>query len=175
MGPKQCLLILVVLTFGVYSPSLFNGFAYDDMDIVRVPSVQGFPNHLVAEVQPIGDYYSSYYGEGVAGLGRGYRPTTVLSWALVHAVTKSPEESVPPGAARASAGPQHFVNVLLHCFAVWLTFQMLALLSGGGCWPLLGTAVFGLHALRSDPVLSLVERCDRTDRHAWSVFAVIAT
>ncbi|MEE2885976.1 MAG: hypothetical protein VX951_00975, partial [Planctomycetota bacterium] len=158
LSPKQCLLILVVLTFGVYSPSLVNGFAYDDMDIVRVPSVSGFPNHMVAEVQPIGDYYSGYYGESVAGLGRGYRPTTVLSWALVHAVTKRPAESVPPDAARASAGPQHFVNILLHCFAVWLTFRMLSLLAGGGFGPVLGAAVFGLHALRSDPVLSLVGR-----------------
>ena len=105
-SPKQCLLILVVLTFGVYSPSLVNGFAYDDMDIVRVPSVSGFPNHMVAEVQPISGYYSGYYGEGVAGLGRGYRPTTVLSWALVHAVTKRPAESVPPCSSQVSSPPQ---------------------------------------------------------------------
>lgn len=158
--PRLFLSILILFTFGVYSPCLFNGYVYDDADIVRAPSVIGFKNEMVAEVQPIGKYYSSHLGEGVAGMGRGYRPTTVLSWALVHAATRSSEDSILPDGPRAPAWPQHFVNVALHCLAVWLTFQMLVLLVGVSTEALLGTAVFGLHALRSDPVISLVGRAE---------------
>ncbi|MCA8957760.1 MAG: hypothetical protein KDC87_16915 [Planctomycetes bacterium] len=149
--------IAVAAAVALYARSLACGFTYDDADQVRVPSLStGHPNPYIAEVQPLEVYFSTSYTASHGGHGRGFRPLTNLSFALVHAATK--HERPTPGSPAAPAWPQHLVNVLLHAFATWLTFRLLALLFGAGPPAVLGTAVFGLHALRSDPVISIVGR-----------------
>jgi tetratricopeptide (TPR) repeat protein len=151
------LLLIIAVTFAVYAPSFANDFTYDDNDVVRVPGGEnGGPNELVAGLQPLSVYFSTSYSESHGGLGRGFRPITVLSFAIVHSLTKS--ANPPPNGPIAPAWPQHVVNVVLHCVAVWLTFQFLVLFLGRGLSALLGAGVFGLHALRSDAVIAMVGR-----------------
>ena len=56
MAPTNLwLLLIIAVTFGVYSPSLMNDFTCDDADVVRVPSSRtGDPNRFIAELQPPG-------------------------------------------------------------------------------------------------------------------------
>jgi tetratricopeptide (TPR) repeat protein len=147
---------ILLVVFAVYAPSIANEFAHDDRHYAMVPSDRGQPNELVAEWQGFGRYFSSFYGEGAVGGGREYRPITVMSFALVHAVFP-PEPDVAPV---ATAGPQHFVNILLHLIGTWLVFLLVRRLFETP-WPaLIATATFGLHAVRSDAVISIVGRAE---------------
>jgi tetratricopeptide (TPR) repeat protein len=150
---------IVLVTFGVYARSLWNGYTYDDAVFVQAPTTQGQTNYMVAELQPLPRYFTSYYGEGSQGFGRGLRPFTVLSYALVHRAFRVQDEGSTSG-WRCPAGPHHGVNVFLHCVSVWLVYLFVAMFLGKGLPALAAAAVFGLHALRSDPVISLVGRAE---------------
>ena len=81
--PWIWLLVIVLSTFGVYAPSFWNDYTYDDRVFVKVPSTTNQLNEMVGDVQPVTDYWGAWYGEGVMQFGRGYRPLTVYSHALV--------------------------------------------------------------------------------------------
>ncbi|MHC4515476.1 MAG: protein O-mannosyl-transferase TMTC1-related protein, partial [Planctomycetota bacterium] len=100
---------------------------------------------------------------GANETSRGYRPVTVLSYALVyHGIGKAREQAArlaeDPKAAEVSAHPQHLLNVLIQVLNTWLLWLLLVRVAGGG-WPaLVGTLVFGVHAIHSGPVASIVGR-----------------
>ncbi len=145
MSPAKCLAIVLLLVFGVYARSIFNDFTYDDRHYVMAPADGGFPNTMVAEWQGVGAYYTAHYGKESTSPARNLRPTTVMSFALVHQISDGP-------------ALQHFVNIGLHLLATWLIYLLL-LRFFCDTWPAIGgAAVFGLHALRSDPVISIVGR-----------------
>lgn len=146
--PWVWLLLILLGTLGVYVPSFQNGYTYDDRIFVQVPSANQRPNDMVGELKPVTDYWNSWYGEGVQDTGRGYRPLTVYSLALVHRWS------------RGNAAWQHVVNVLLHCLATLAVYWIVVLFLGQGAGALVAAAVFGLHALRSDPVISIVGRAE---------------
>ncbi|MEE9126502.1 MAG: hypothetical protein V3U11_05130, partial [Planctomycetota bacterium] len=156
---RLVLLLILLATFAAYARALWNDYTYDDRVFVMVPNSEGAPNQMVADVQALPSYFASHYGHGVTDYGRGFRPITVLSFALVNKMfgpAPEPKQAVwdyPPW-------PQHLVNILLHLLGVLLTYRMVALFTGGGPPALLGAAVFGLHALRSDPVISMVGRAE---------------
>lgn len=151
--------VVVLITLGVYSRSLWNGYTYDDAVFVQVPTSQGQSNYMVGELQPLSAYFTSFYGEGSQGFGRGLRPVTVLSFALVQWTCRVQDHGVS-GGWRCPAWPHHAVNVVLHCVSVWLVYLFVAMFLGKGLPALAAAAVFGMHALRSDPVISIVGRAE---------------
>lgn len=156
--PRVWLGLILLLVFGVYARSIANDFAYDDRHYVKVPSDEGLPNDMVGEWQGLGTYFTSFYGEGAVGGGRGFRPVTVISFAITHALfqSKPGPEFVPNG-----AGPQRVVNILLQMLATCLVYLLIRRLSTESPWPAVAAAAcFGLHALRSDPVISIVGRAE---------------
>ncbi len=115
--PWVWLLVIVLVTFGLYTPSFWDGYTYDDNVYVKVPSADGQPNQMVGELKPVAEYWSSWYGEGMGKFGRGYRPMTVLSYALVQRGFRVEDPAVTTGYS-CSAAYHHIVNVLLHCLAL---------------------------------------------------------
>jgi Tfp pilus assembly protein PilF len=155
----QLILVIILLaTLGAYARSFWDDFTYDDRIYVMVPNSDNQPNFMVGEIQPLGLYFQRHYGHGCVEVGRGYRPVTVLSFAVVHALFGQP--GAGPEGSDCPSGPHHVVNVLLHLLAVLLTYRIVALFTGTGVPALLAAAVFGLHALRSDPVISIVGRAE---------------
>ncbi|MHC4897940.1 MAG: tetratricopeptide repeat protein [Planctomycetota bacterium] len=157
--PRTWLWVIVLLTFGLYAASFGNGYTYDDKIFVRVPSAEGQPNEMVGQLKPIQDYWSTWYGVGVGKSGRGYRPLTVYSYALVQRLGRVKDPAVTVGYS-CSAAWHHVVNVILHCLATLLVYWIVVLFLGPGIPALVAAAVFGLHALRSDPVICLVGRAE---------------
>jgi len=148
------LLPVLALTAAVYAPAAWNDFVYDDQQYVKAETKLG-PNVLVREVRPIAEYFRRPYGYPLSEHGRGFRPITVLTFALTHAAFS---EERAPGRSTDPAWPHHVLNILLHALAAGLTYRMVARLTGRGTAALLAALVFGLHALRSDTVISIVGR-----------------
>ncbi|MCB9870346.1 MAG: tetratricopeptide repeat protein [Planctomycetes bacterium] len=145
--PWWVLYVILACTAAVYAPSLGNGFTYDDATFVKAETASG-TNVMVAELHPIRDYFARPYGFGVEKT-RGFRPAMVYGLALTHHLVGGD-----------IAWPHHLVNILLHVLCTFLAFRVVALLGGPGLPALLAAAVFGLHAIRSDPVVSIVGRAE---------------
>ncbi|MHC4078383.1 MAG: hypothetical protein ACYST0_08090, partial [Planctomycetota bacterium] len=163
-GRRWLLLLLLALAvvFAVHAPSIDNDYVFDDR-FSAMPEVNREPHPMIAELQPLSEYFTSHYLRGANETSRGYRPVTVLSYALVyHGFGKAREQAArlaeDPKATEVSAHPQHLLNVLIQVLNTWLLWLLLVRLAGGG-WPaLVGTLVFGVHAIHSGPVASIVGR-----------------
>ena len=153
-GPRQAhrlwLAAVLLGTFLVYLPSLRNGYTYDARHYAMGTTPDGAPNYMVFELRPLTEYFKRPMHYRVSGGGRGFRPLTVYSYALMHNLFK-PE---------APAWPSHLLDVLLHVLATWLAYRLVVQVCGRGPPALVAAAVFGLHALRSDVVLSIVGRAE---------------
>lgn len=150
------LALVLLLSVGVFTPSLINGFTYDDPHYARTTTPDGRTNPMVAAVQPFWDYWLKPMNWGVSDNCRGYRPVTVYSYALINSWAADPGAlGYEQGDDRAWA--QHLLNLLLHGLATLGVFLLLRNLSGR-VPALLAAAVFGVHALHSDPVASIVGR-----------------
>jgi len=153
-GPRQAhrlwLAAILLGTFLVYLPSLRNDYTYDARHYAMGTTPDGAPNYMVMELRPISEYFTRPMHYRVSMRGRGYRPVTVLSYALMYNLFK-PE---------APAWPSHLLDVLLHVLATWLAYRLVVEVCGRGPPALVAAAVFGLHALRSDVVLSIVGRAE---------------
>ena len=132
---RHLLWVILALTFLVYSPSLWNGFTYDDGLYVSTNRTGPVgPNVMVQEIRPLGEYLDHVMGyDGVTENGRGFRPVTVLSYAVVHFISKTRDKNQREG-YKDHAWLQHLVNVLLHVMATWLVFMILRTIVTG--WPL---------------------------------------
>ncbi len=144
----------------VYLPGLGNDFAYDARHYAMGTTPDGVPNYMVTELRPLPEYFKRPMHYGVSETGRGYRPVTVLSYALMHNLFKPRGSSAVPGSAEAPAWPSHLLDLLLHVLATFLAWRLVAQVCGAGPPALVAAAVFGLHALRSDVVLSIVGRAE---------------
>ncbi len=164
------LVAVLVATLLVYIPSVRNGFTYDDAAYVKVQS-RGNDNVMVRELHSPLVYFQAHYGKGIHQ-SRGFRPATVMSLALTHHVFRSelPKDTVvthethnyregnrvysdPPW-------PHHLINVLLHVLATSLCYLLVRVLGGSALGAVCAAGVFGLHALHSDPVVSIVGRAE---------------
>jgi tetratricopeptide (TPR) repeat protein len=168
----QARLLLVLLpTLLVYTSSLDNGFVFDDRGSVQsLDPDRGVEQEMVATLRPLPDYFTSHYLRGAAPTSRGYRPITVLSWALTYRFLSKP--LLPedwPGSRngldpeqqdrlnRLEAMPHHAINVLLQVLNTWLVLLILRRFCPG--WPaILGALVFGVHALHTEVVANIVGR-----------------
>lgn len=133
---------LFALACLVYLNTLANGFTLDDVPLVRESAlVTGgdwsaiFRSHYWAGAPTVGDH----------GL---YRPVTIASYALVHAL------------GGGGAALQHVVNVLLHGLATVLLFAWIRPLVKP---PLAGIAIaalFAVHPIHTEAVSGIVGRAE---------------
>lgn len=144
---RRGLLLVLILTFAVFAPTLGNDFTNDDRYVALGMADSGQPNARVHELQPLGVYFGSHYWADTFETGRLYRPLTVLSFALRHRFFGD------------SAWPAHLANVLLHVLATWLVYLLARDLAHARAG-LVAAAVFGLHAVHSEVVASVVGRSD---------------
>lgn len=139
--------VVLVLTLAVAASSLGNGFTMDDRSVALGIRDDGQPNPRIHELQPLQVYFATHYWADKHEASRLYRPLTTLSFALRHAV--------------AGDAPflGHLANVLLHVLATWLVF-VLARAFVEVPAAAAGAAVFGLHAIHSEVVASIVGRAE---------------
>lgn len=158
--------LVAALGIAVYGNSLSNGFALDDLSLVRddprIRSLSGLP-HLFVE-----PYW--YQGGEAAGL---YRPVATASLALNRAVTGE----APWGF--------HLGNVLLHgavCALVWLVARRAGTHYGTA---LLAGSLFAVHPIHAEAVANVAGRSELLaalfvltawifHRRGWSIGAILA-
>ncbi len=151
---------ILLCTLGVYLPSLANDYTYDARHYAMGTTPDGAPNYMVHELRPITEYFKKPMRYRVGEGGRGFRPVTVYSYALMHNLLKPAAGPGHVGPIEAPAWASHLLDLLLHVLATWLVYLLVVEVAGRGPPALVAAAVFGLHALRSDVVLSIVGRAE---------------
>ena len=146
------LLVILIATLLIYARALWNGFAQDDVHLVQVLDNALPPNPMVAQWQGVAAYFGSHYWHGIYDKGDLYRPLTVLSYAATHAICGAK--------VLGEAFPHHLGNLTLHLLCVVLVHGLLARLGVARAPRLLATAVFALHAIRSEAVAGIVGRAE---------------
>lgn len=146
---------VLLVGFAVYAPSIANDFTFDDAYYAKAIAPGGV-NPMVAELRPLHEYFAKPMGYGVHDNTRSYRPVTVLSYAVIHRVFRTLDETAP-GGVRDPPWPQHLANALLHVLATLLVYLLTRRLTSS-VPALLAATVFSLHAIRSDVVASIVGR-----------------
>ena len=151
-GAAGTLGLVLLLSAALYAPSLRNGFAYDAPYIAASVHPSGRANPLVAELQSPAEYFRSHYWKGEHAGRPEYRPVTIASYALIYRVLGR--------AASVEALPQHAANLLLHLFATALSYRLMRAARAPRAASLVGALVFGLHAVHSEVVASVVGRAE---------------
>ncbi|MEZ5963552.1 MAG: tetratricopeptide repeat protein [Planctomycetota bacterium] len=149
------LCLILVLACALYAPSLANRFALDDRLVAMAVRDDGTPNRMVAELQPLGRYFTTNYWQGFLDRDILYRPTTTLSYALVYAGLGR-----HLGGEAGEALPQHALNLLLHLVAVWLVYRLVRAARVPRSPSLLAALVFAVHAIHSEVVAGVVGRAE---------------
>jgi len=151
-GAALALGAVLAVTALLYAPSLGGGFAYDDAYVARARRPDGRPNPMIATLRSPAAYFRATYWKGEHEARVEYRPVTIASFALVHhAFGRGPLGEGPP---------QHAVNLLLHGLATLLVYRLLRASRAGRAPALLGAALFGVHAVHSEAVASVVGRAE---------------
>ncbi|MFQ5504157.1 MAG: hypothetical protein ACE5F1_05065, partial [Planctomycetota bacterium] len=154
LRPTRPLLVILLLTFAVFAPSLANGFAMDDAPLAQSVDQEQQPDEIIAGMRAPWWYFGQRYWAGVDNYSALYRPVTVFSFALVYNWVGA---WLP---VDWEAFPQHLANVLLHCLAVFLVWWMLRDLGLGELAALLGSGLFAFHAIHSEVVAGIVGRAE---------------
>jgi hypothetical protein len=141
------LLIVQVVVFATYAPSLGNGYTMDDRFIAMGQNA-GQIHPVIHELHGPSAYFTRHYWADHSEWSALYRPVTVMSFAIRHALFGD------------AAWPAHLANILLHLIAVWLSYLLLRGLGGPPLAAVIGAAIFGLHAVRSEVVASVVGRAE---------------
>lgn len=142
LAPRVAVWLSVILAIAAYANSLGNGFAYDDVHIVRdnaaVHSLEAIPELL----------REPYWPENRGGMARAlYRPFTSLTFALDWSLWNGR----PVGF--------HLTNVLLHGLATGLLAWLLLRLAGP--WgAAVGGALFAVHPVHAEAVANVVGRAE---------------
>jgi len=148
--------LVLLLTFVVYAPSMGNGFAMDDEPLAKSVVVKtGDPDPVISGWEGLRFYFGRYYWWPERANDGLYRPVTVWSYALTYKLISEPFLS-----AEREATPHHVINVLLHVWATWLVLQLVVWLGAGGLAALLTALLFGLHAIHSEVVASIIGRAE---------------
>jgi tetratricopeptide (TPR) repeat protein len=159
LRPPRSLLLILVLVFGVFAPSLANGFAMDDVPLAQSVDFsmdpKGVPDEVIHGWRAPWWYFGKRYWEGTPNNSVLYRPVTVLSFAWTYNSVSGPFFR-----QEREALPHHLLNVLLHCFAVYLVWWMVRDLKLPSFSALACAALFGLHAIHSEVVAGIVGRAE---------------
>jgi len=105
-------------------------------------------------VQSLGDYFTTSYWHGTGEVSELYRPVTILSFALTNALRRG------GGDPDHEALPHHGLNLLLHLAAVLAVFALVRALGGTPLMANAAAAAFGLHAVHSEVVATVVGRAE---------------
>jgi tetratricopeptide (TPR) repeat protein len=162
------ILAMILMVVGlVYARAMSNGFTYDDRQYVAAYTMRG-PNVMIVEDRDWTEYFHRPMGYGVQEHARGFRPLTVLSYALTHKISRAeirPARVHPEYAENRimqewsdPAWPHHWINLILHLVATWIVYALARRFIGSGLGACAAAAVFGLHALHSDQVIAIVGR-----------------
>ncbi len=152
---KRILLVVLAVAFLVFAPSLGNGFALDDASFAQAVGPDGKPHQVIAGLKEPWWYFGQKYTAGSAAASFEYRPTTILSFALVYNLIAAP--LLP---ANLEALPQHLFNVLVHVLAVFLVWRWLRDLGAGAFVALLAAGGFAVCGIHSESVAGIVGRAD---------------
>jgi hypothetical protein len=144
--------MVLLATAALYAPSLRNGFTYDDPYVAASTHPSGRPNAMIAELQPLTAYFRAHYWKGEHAARGEYRPVTILSYAATYQLLGR------TGLGEAAA--QHALNLLLHLCATALVYRLLRAVRARRDAALLGALVFGVHAVHSEVVASVVGRAE---------------
>ena len=132
------ILLLIVLTLGVFSPARYYDFAWDDkLNITENP-------HFY-QVRP--DTALSFWREPYGGL---YIPLTYTVWGALAGIAERP--ATDPSGARFNPQPFHTVNIVLHLFNVLIVFAILKLLVNSDWAACGGALLFAWHPVQVEPV-----------------------
>ncbi len=103
------LALILTLSVSVFTPTLTNGYTYDDPHYARVQTPTGTANPMVAQLRPFTEYWGKPMNWGLPTHCSGFRPVTVYSYAVVNSV-------FPPTDAKGddNAWAHHALNLLLH-------------------------------------------------------------
>ncbi len=146
-GTAWLFLVLLIPTL-LYLPALRNEFTWDDR-VVAMGRDGDWVRPEVDELLAPWSYFAlPYWPKGNAGDDKLYRPVTILSFALRHALFGD------------APLPAHLLNLILHLLAILLVFRFLRALSGSEVACLLGALVFGLHAIHSEVIAGVVGRSE---------------
>lgn len=137
--------ILVILVFLAFSRSMTNGYSLDDSTVTT------YDQELVSKgFDGIPEILKSPYSKaGYDGADSfDYRPVPLITFAVEKAIF-----GFTPGVS-------HFINLLLYIFLILLVFQILRnILKDYPEWiPFVVTAIFAIHPLHSEVVVSLKNR-----------------
>lgn len=142
------LLAPLVATGLALLPSLGNGYTMDDRLIALGVNDAGQPNARIFELQPLAVYFSTSWWADTRSGDTLYRPLPILTFALRHRLFGD------------AAWPEHAANLLLHLAATALVWALLRRLALPPPAAAAGAAVFGLHAIHSEVVASVVGRAE---------------
>jgi len=145
--PVPWVAAILLATFFAYAPTIHYDFSWDDR-FAAMGDNGANAQPLVAELHPISDYFSHHYWPQLTEVGFTYRPFTTLTFAWRHALFGD-----NPMVA-------HLFNVLAHVLATWCVYLLMRSLAIGWRAAVAGTAVFGLHAIHSEAVASVVGRAE---------------
>lgn len=156
----RALWAVLLLVFAIYAPTIGNGYAMDDEPIVSSRWVQDStkPDPMITRgdgeswIGYLGKFFVNHYWQGESNNDGLYRPITVASYGLVYQLLGRHFER--------EEWPQHFVNVLLNVYAVWLVFVLLVRLRASALASVWGALLFGVHALHSEVVAGVVGRAE---------------
>jgi Tfp pilus assembly protein PilF len=131
---------VVSVTLAAYASSFTAGLVYDDhLMIEQDPRVTG-------PLDPTEIFTTVYWGEAInAGV---YRPLTVLSFALNHAV------------AGARPGAYHLVNAILHAAAGAVLYILARSLFRSPPLALAAALIFAVHPVRTEAVTWIIGRAE---------------
>lgn len=122
-----------------YATSLTNAFILDDILIVAA-------NERIRTIEPVHFLLQPYWGDqDHAGI---YRPLTIFSFSLEYPIWK------------VWAPGYRLTNLLLHAFNGWLVFLLARGLLGSPLAAWASAAVFLIHPVQSEAVISIVGRSE---------------
>jgi protein O-mannosyl-transferase len=135
--------IVVAAALAVYAQTLAGGFTYDDVPIVAEnPLITSLANAAAI-------FRTDYWGGTPDAVDRSlYRPLTILSYAINHAL-----HGLRP------AG-YHFVNILLHAAASLVLFLLVRDLSGKAVLAFVAALWFAVHPIHTEAVAGVVGRAE---------------
>lgn len=136
---RFAILAIAAIAFLVFANSLWNGFALDDVPIVKEnPAIRRLSNLRAI-------FGNGYWPENKVFL---YRPLVILSYALNYAV------------AGVRPFTYHLVNVLLHAGNSALVYCLFVALFKARGVALAGAAAFALHPIHTEAVANVVGRAE---------------
>jgi len=132
------IVILFILSFGVYVNTIKNGFVYDDNDLIlRNPQVKK------ASVQEI--FSTPFWGERKFGL---WRPITILSFRLNYLMKGF------------SASLFHLTNIILHSLTVLILYFFLLRVTGKYELSFVSSLIYAVHPVHTEAVAWIVGRSE---------------